>query len=72
MLRSGRIRLNDQNRVVNAITREETPTFFGLGGIKKLSSRLLLLPCLRLQTLATSLRNVASGRLGGIILFDLL
>jgi hypothetical protein len=35
MLRSGRIRLNDQNRVVNAITGEEISTNFGGGGMKK-------------------------------------
>jgi hypothetical protein len=34
MLRSSRIRLNDQNCVVSAITREEIPTNFGRGGIK--------------------------------------
>ena len=50
MLRSGRIRLNDQNRVVNAITGEEIPTNFGRGGMKKLFE----------QWLASSVSKVAN------------
>src|SRR5271169_4351129 len=34
-IRKGLIRMNDQNRIVNAVTGEEIPTMFGRGGMKK-------------------------------------
>jgi Protein of unknown function (DUF4100) len=65
MLRSGRICLNDQNRVVNAITGEEIPTNFGRGGMKKPFEQFLATYVPQVANVTNITAECGFGEIGG-------
>jgi hypothetical protein len=65
MLRSGRIRLNDLNHVVNAITGEEIPTNFGRGGMKKLFEQFLASYTSQVASITNITAECGFGEIGG-------